>query len=637
MAERTLFIIEGEGSGINLTAAESAFFDLACKDELRVLWMSEILCPDSLLEQAEKNQKVSIVAAGELIQDQLQDKFNAELQDWFVDINKKFVDVSDWWLSHLSELNFMHPAWATLVRFNIIYDQLQAGQFTKCIVWGEDHLTHLCQMFCDEHSISFSGNVVYARGKSLFSEILFAYARWVSNFLSEFLAYILTRSHNKRSILADRCVYVQYPRNWRHSKTHAFYRFIGRLSQTDQLSSRSFAYLVSLTRKDTLRLKKVKSIWQDFQAMKREMTNFPFIFVEGCASVGQIFRSYLNLNGCLYWWKTWWQLRQSGQIVWRGVDISLLLRASLINTPLVDWPKNRHLERCTHSALDKGAASELLLPIYELAEGRAVARAANQAGLKTLGLQHNSYSLGHRWRVITAMGVMAEISACEEAALPDRITAEGPLSRDWWSQTDFPLERIVEIGAPRITKLIPEPDLTKASRNILVLGEYHRPQLLFDWCVDNLLELGFEITLRPHPTFYEKGHTWLHSQPESVRQIIQFSPQGMTLEQDLDRMQPLCILASITGASVDVAYSGWPVGIVISNWVVNNSPLAAIGDSPLMMSNDPERIIAWIDRLSADRDFRREYSRACIEAAHQHYQITGLEAASNLAALINTK
>ena len=475
---------------------------------------------------------------------------------------------------------------------------------------------------------------MYATGKAFFFEILFAIVRWLTNFAADFLAYILTSPHNKPSIIADRCVYAQYPRNWRHHVTQAYYRFVGQLSETDQPPPRSLTYLISLTRKDTLRLKDFKSIWRDFRTLKREMTNFPFVFVEGFSSIRQILQSYFNLKGSVHWWNTWRQMSKAGVTDWRGVEISRLLRASLINTCFVDWPKNRHLEMCARSALNKTEAAELLLPIYELAAGRAVARAANKAGLKTWGMQHNSYSLGHRWRVITAMGVMAGTSACQDPALPDRITAEGPLSGDWWSQTDYPPERIVEIGAPRITQLIPEPDLTELSRNILILGEYHRPRLLFDWCVDHLLELGFEITLRPHPTFYHKGKRWLEAQPKRVQRVLRFSPPGISLEQDLETLQPFCILASVTGASVDVAYSGWPVGIVVSNWLANNSPLAASGAEHLKISHEPQQIIDWVEQMDTDSEYRQQYSQACRSAAHRHYQITGVEAAQNLAELL---
>lgn len=636
MVDRVLIVVEGERDKINLSALKDELRYLDASTQVSVLWMCDLPFPDGHLISANRDQTVEVIEAGGLLLSQLRDEFNAELQDWFTDISHSLADVSDWWISLLSELNFMHPAWATMVRFNIIHDQFHKREYTSCIVWGEDHLVHLCQQYCKAQSISFSGKATYSSGKAVFSEILFACFRWISNFAAEFLAYFLTRSTNKQTITADNCVYAQYPRNWRHSNTQAYYRFIGQfpVPEAETLPHRSLTYLISITRKDTLRLKDFKSIWWDIRTLKREMTNFPFMFVEGFSSFWQILRSYLNLKGNIQWWKSWQQMRQAGQLLWRDVDISHLLRSSLINTCLVDWPKNRHLEQCVVAALEEITASKLLLPIYELAEGRAVARAANKAGLKTLGVQHNSYSLGHQWRVITAMGVMAGTSACQDPALPDRITAEGPLSGEWWSQTDYPLERVVEIGAPRIEQLIPEPDLTASSRNILVLGEYHRPQLLFDWCVDHMLELGYEITLRPHPTFYQKGKHWLEAQPQKVRQVLRFSPPGLSLEQDLERLQPLCILASVTGAAVDVAFSGWPVGIVVSNWLANNSPLAATGDEQLMINHEPQPIFDWIERLSKDPEYRQQYSQACRSAAYRHYQITGVEAAKNLSGIL---
>lgn len=628
-------IVVVESEHIDLLEKTIGFLldQLALPSKVALLWMTDAPYDEIIIALSDFGTQVDIIPAGEPIRRELLYSFNNELRAWFRKLISIMGGIQDFWISHLSELNFMHPAMGTLIRFNIFHDQILRDGYNHCIVIGESNFVDLCRQQCEKQHIDFVGMSVSSNQKSTVWEIVMALLRWGSSIISEVFSLVLARSIT-RPIESDVLVYAQYPRNWRGSESKSGYRFVGELDTILGDLKENVAYLITLARQDQIKIKSINAILKDARALRREKSNLSFDLIERYGSLLGILESYFSIRGFLKWVRCWEKAKDSEDIYWRGVDISRLFAWSIINTCIVDWPTNRYLDYCTSLALGNINPRKLVVPIYELAEGRTVTRSANRLGLATIGLQHNAYSLGHRWRVITTIGLMTGSVDASASPQPDMISVEGQIAQDWFQNSGYSPDNVIVIGAPRVMQSMPFPDFSFASRSILVLGEYHRPKLLFDWCAQNLFDIDCDIVLRPHPTFYQQTIDWLSSQSAQIKEMLRISPQGLSLEAELIDFQPLCILASVSGAAVDVASSGWPVGIISSNWLANNSPLAAADDERLFISNEKGEARSWIGKMAHDLDARRSYGQICKEIADQHFVITKAQAAQNLANLL---
>jgi len=274
----------------------------------------------------------------------------------------------------------------------------------------------------------------------------------------------------------------------------------------------------------------------------------------------------------------------------------------------------------------------MLVPIFELAEGRCVVRAGEQIGVHVVGLQHGAIGLAHRWRVVLPQGLMKRFGGQDYQ--PDVIAVEGPISRDWLLEAGLMSERIKVVGAPRVIHEIPDANHDQLEKTILVLGEYHQPQVLFDWCTRHVLDLGFQVVLRPHPTHYGKAETWFDQLGRQEKDQIRMSLPGESLSENLLQMRPFCILASVTGAMVEVALSGWPLGVILSNWLPDYAPLTAVPEKSVFSSNDPVEVREWLARLWRDSVYRETYGQSCRQVAQLHIAMTGDDAAAELASCL---
>jgi len=630
---KTLLVVESEQTDLVENSTRFLLDSVSNARQVSLLWMND--APHGKLLNALKDSgiRVDLIPAGGPILRELSYGINSEFRAWFRKLISIMGEVQDFWIAHLSELNFMHPAMGTLIRFNVFHDQIMGDEYNKCVVVGENNFVDLCRQLCGKQSVDFSGKRISSSQKHAAWEYIRALLRWGFSLIGEVISLSLARSIFKHSH-AEVLVYAQYPRNWRRSGSKAGYRFVGQVDAVLGDMKKNVAYLITLARQDQIKIKRLRAILKDGRALRRETSNLPFVLIERYGSLIGIIKNYFNPRDILKWARRWKRAKDSQNLYWHGVNISRLFEWSVINTCIVDWPTNRYLEYCMSSALRHSQASKIIVPIYELAEGRSVTRAANRLGLPTIGLQHNAYSLGHRWRVVTTVGLMAGSVDKNASPQPDMIAVEGQIAQDWFQESDYSSDNVVVIGAPRVMRRVPSPDYSLTSKSILVLGEYHRPRLLLNWCVQNLFDIDNEIVLRPHPTFYHKTLEWLSEQPESIRESVRISPQGLSLEDELAELQPLCILASVSGAAVEVAFSGWPVGIISSNWLANNSPMAAADDDRLFISNDEDETKSWIDKMSNDIEFRRSYGQICQGIAEKHFVIIKDQAAQNLADLL---
>jgi len=140
--------------------------------------------------------------------------------------------------------------------------------------------------------------------------------------------------------------------------------------------------------------------------------------------------------------------------------------------------------------------------------------------------------------------------------------------------------------------------------------------------------------LRPHPAHYGEAEQWLTVQDLIVQRQIELNPLGEGLVENLLRLRPICVLASVTGAMVEVALSGWPLGVILSNWLPDYAPLTAMLAGTVFSSHNADEVKAWIERLWGDNDYRYAYSQICETAAQRHIEKTGTAAATALVEIL---
>ena len=619
-------VVESAGEDAEFAYDQFAAIVREGEDSFHVLWMSDNNSEIFFKSIGSIKIDFRVTFAGTSLQQEIRAQ-TRELNTWAEQIAENFSDMPELWGARLFEFHFNHWLWQYLVRFNIFVNQLMHGDYDACYVIGHRDFVAMCQDYCKQNKMPFIGVVSSASSISPF--ILFSqFGHWLRNFASEIWGWLLTRNEHSSSVRLENWIYAPYPRNWQKYGDQISQRFTG--SFVSSLKSRDkFAYLISITHVSERKLKNRFQIARDHKALLSENPNMPYALLESFGSLGAIFKSYFGFGAKFRWLKRWLRLSREGKISWRGADLGHSLFGPIVSAVFVDIPKNRYLGHCVEKALEAMGAETLLVPIFELVEGRSVVRGGKRAGVKVIGVQHGAIGLAHRWRVVLPQGLMKRYGG--DAYQPDIYAVEGKVARDWLVEAGIEADRVKVVGAPRVTVDVPLVELEEQNRTLLVLGEYHRPQVLFDWCVKHILNAGYEVVLRPHPAHYQQAAVWLDEQREGVREQISMSVLGDSLADDLLRHKPVCVLASVTGAMVEVALSGWPVGVILSNWLPDYAPLTAMDGAEVFSSNNPGTVADWIERLMTDENYRAAYSQECQASARMHIAMTGDQAAAALA------
>jgi len=590
-----------------------------------ILWMSDGEYADICGWLINQGYQVNLILAGPLLQQEMIG-FTSELENWTAGSFDDEVTSLDLWRSSISEFNFSQLLWFDLVRLNVLTKVLRRSAYQACWIFARDEFVALSSQLCAQLEVRFRGIALSAPGRSAVFKGLY---RWFLNLVSELVAFVVLPETASAEQNVEQWAYAQYPQNWTSDGKQIRNRFVGRWAANSDSVLSSKRYLISFLRGDQARLKSIAQVFAKLSEFQNSEANLEHDFVERYGNLKTIIKIYFGLGFGFRWLARWRDLLKTSALHWNGVSLNKYLWRMGVNAVFVDIPKNRYLGHCVEKALEAMGAETLLVPIFELVEGRSVVRGGKRAGVKVIGVQHGAIGLAHRWRVVLPQGLMKRYGG--DAYQPDIYAVEGKVARDWLVEAGIEADRVKVVGAPRVTVDVPLVELEEQNRTLLVLGEYHRPQVLFDWCVKHILNAGYEVVLRPHPAHYQQAAVWLDEQREGVREQISMSVLGDSLADDLLRHKPVCVLASVTGAMVEVALSGWPVGVILSNWLPDYAPLTAMDGAEVFSSNNPGTVADWIERLMTDENYRAAYSQECQASARMHIAMTGDQAAAALA------
>lgn len=549
--------------------------------------------------------RVEVTPAAELLSNSL-DAFGEEISSWLKSLrNQVSTSAEEWWLSKFSEMNFSDKVWFDLHRLRVISELVKSERPDKVIWVAEDRFNSVLKSFCKNVGIAGHGIEVstWKRPSFLLLKIL---CNWVANAFSDFLVCISFVKEDKQAKEASIAVLAGYPNNWSIDDKKAEYRYSGALPAKINL-----AYLVTLTRRSTPRLRNPFAALSSRLKIKYKNVSAPIFLVEQYGSVLRVIWEYgcAPYNG-LSWWLRWLKIRHT--INRYGANVWPLMKPIVLSAPLVDWPKNKYWRFCVASASRELSLNAMLVPIFELVEGRAAVAGANSVKVRTVGIQQGPHGAAHRWRFDIQINAVQKDSPDFG---PGLIAVEGQSVADSLSGMGLDSSMVQVVGAPRINRSIPRYVSNLSSKSILVLGEMHEPELTFKIAENIGRQLsGWRIILRPHPATKTTVDSYLKNLVLSDPNIFCCSTQNF-FEDDLRALKPRFLIAGVSGACVSAAKAGWPVVIAKSNWMPNFNPLLQIGN---------ERIVSFSigDSSQLDR-FKLLLHSKDIEAMSEAYARVG--------------
>ncbi len=620
---KALFFFESS----HISAPDISFWNQLIKragtfQEVTILWMSDAP-PDALLK-ALTDMKVAfrLVEAANLLQNEMV-AFEGMLKPWFGYLWSRIDLIQDRWFARFSEINFSNPAWFDLLRFTVFYNVLQSETCHTCIAVAGQRLLELVKQACRRNAISLLAEQTEPEQSPV--TLRLCLVGWLKNAFTDGIIWLLSRRRKRIHHFAN-AIYAGFPLNWKQIDNRWYYRYTGKISEYLYDCN----YFVTLSRTNRSVHKQIKKLLADWKQIHSVVADCPVVVIESFGSLFDLLRCYFSPTRSIRWFFAWRKLKKSGCLQWQGINVSSLFDGNCLQALFLDEPSARYLERCTKRAIKTCAIDTLYVPVFELVEGRAVVRAANHQGAKTIGLQHGAAGRAHSWRIMLTSGMMASGTASDRSFVPDRIAVEGSQAEAMLKRNEYPAERIIISGAPRLSQFMPAESKKPPSKTVLVLGDLHRPETLFSWVLNALCTHGYTAVFRPHPSRYSYTAAWLKSQHDEVQTYALLSRRDSSLETELGRIAPIAILAGCTGAAVEIAMSGWPVIVVLSNWQPDYSPLTAFNNSRIFCSHNADIVRKRIDLLYQDSAHRAAYSCICRESGMKIVDAVGEAAASRI-------
>lgn len=552
---------------------------------------------------------LTVLPAGTLLSEALQD-FGPRAASWLESLRRALGNPEPWWLSRLTEINFSGPPWFELLRLQVAEETIREHDPGKILWLADGPMGEAFRSLAANLGIPESGAVVGAPNRSAPNLFVRALVKWLWNLCSELTALIASRRFVRKD--THNClVYAGFPVNWQRLTPPFYYRYTGLLR--DQLHAVGIddqsAYLIHLSRRSRGLLKSPRTILRDARQLAASLPDLPVRVVECSGCIGRLLSCYFWIKGALTWWLGWHRLVREDQVRWQNIDVWSLVKQHGIEAPLIDWPKNRYHLSMTASACRTAGTRSMIMPIFELVEGRAACAGADQSKTAVLGMQHGPHGKAHHWRFDVAPAMIRR--AAETRYLPKCIATESRLEAERLCESGWPRRDLLVAGAARIEQEVPAFEPDTATRTAIILAEMHNPRLTIQVALTLLAETDWDLVVRPHPRTFEELAPWLEQERRSGNGRFDLSDPNIRLEDELYLRRPCVLVAGVTGATVMAARAGWPVAIVLSNWIPNFSPLFAHHLNRLFACNDPGAMAAWLDRLGRDLAYRRRYSADC--------------------------
>lgn len=530
---------------------------------------------------------------------------------------------ADLWAARFTELNFSDPVWRDYLISRtlreIIYDQ--AGSYDQTILLGGSRqLQAAVQNMCPV-PLNFIGHFTLNDWLRCLFEPCRHLFYWFRNCLNEVGAALAGKLNRylrseKSETSPKILIYCNYPSNWSYDYCPQ-YRFTGKM--TDFLVPGVTAhYVVSAIHSNNSMVRGVRST---IKACARLRSRYEISILQEYAHIRDVWDSYIARPDMVRW--------NCVQEWLAKIGLEFKLNSIKRRYKWVDQPKQHALYRTMGRYLDAHpSVSQLLLPIFELAEGRAVALAARERGIEVIGLQHGAAGPYGSWRLLSAVRALKRADSC---ALPNSIAVEGPLYERIFRNAGF--DHVHVTGAPRI-RLLPErveAPISDGGSVIFVLLDMHHWRVLTDWALYSAVrEPKIRFVVRSHPRRYQEVLEYCDG--KGVHNINFTLDSFPRLAEAVSCHLPSAIVAAETGAVIEFALAGWPCFLFSSGIAQQMSPLSWYSNTVRSVTWETDSIRNLVSLVnSPESKLYVEKLRECAKQSVLHY---GERADSDLASLL---
>lgn len=516
------------------------------------------------------------------------------------------------WAARFTELNFSDPVWRDYVTSGALQRIIESGacSYDRIILLGGSRLLQAAVKEVSPVPVLCFRRLAWAsRFRSLLEPVR-CWVYWLRNGLSELGAVLVAKwdryLHSEHSEAGPQVViYCNYPSNWSDGDRPE-YRFTGQMM--DFLGGDITArYVVSPIHSHTGVIRGVRST---MMACARLRDRDEIAILQKYSRIRDIWTSYITgLDSSVRWNLVRKELSRMGL----GFVFPRIRR----NYKWLDQPKQYSLYRAMGGYLDAHpGVSRMLVPIFELTEGRAVVLAARQRGVEVIGLQHGAAGPWGGWRLISATCALMHAGSC---AVPHRIAVEGPLYEKLFRQAGF--ERVHVTGASRIRALpagVPAR-LSDGRSVVLVLLDLHQWRVLTDWALHFAMrEPKFQVVVRSHPKRRQQVMEYCKRKGIASSNFLLDSIPG--LAEAVGHHAPHAIVAGETGGVIEFALVGWPCFLFISGSAQQMSPLAWDCESIHSVTWEPDSMNNLVSLInSQESQLYAEKLRDCAKQNVEHY------------------
>ena len=490
------------------------------------------------------------------------------LQEWLTALSALEPDWRLLKYSRLSEQNFSHPFFQALRKFHLVDHLVNKYRATSLAYFGDGRLGECLAKYSETRGLPF---FVFPKKKigDNFKRVAISNFKAVSifvwNLFSETATLLALKSYEMgagRILNNDAKVvcYAVYPSAWVVNSKEIRYRYCGEFGRS--LGGGAVFYLISILRenKDLLGgVKKLRKMRADLRACEARLD---FSILESYGSFGQIIRSYNCFSRLQEWSASWKHARELGCFTWLETPIEVLM-CDLRLGALREIPKNIYTECCSRTSAQALGPRAILLPVYELLEGRAVTAGYRHHHVRAIGIQHGiNYSL-QTPRLVSAFSSVNVAEA--RNSIPDLVCVENMNVRKLIIESGLSPERVEVIGAPRLTsgilgELRSPCDVVTGRTNILIFDDLYSSERLIFYGLQ--LAKNHTVIFKPHPGV--SMELLKKSGPGEGGGFKVASPSVSVVEA-IQRYSPLVAICSISGVILELLWAGVPVITVPGN------------------------------------------------------------------------
>ena len=546
--------------------------------------------------------------------------------------------------SRLLEQNFSHPFFVSLRKLHTIVKVIEEYKPDKLIYLGGAALAIVVENYAKISELSVltapkvgSSDDVMLRSKAALKGL----ALFVSNLSAEMFVlarYRLLRRTNRYQTSIDASVlcYAGFPANWTESEGQLTYRYLGKFNEPPQVASfknGKLGFLISLLRRNTDRLQEIRPLLGAFFSVDRLRGATNYVVLESYGSFRALLKTYCSLIITRDWTKFWNRADVDGQFQWFGVSLKPLLWDIRFGN-VREIPKNCYSEICSREATRVLNLDALVIPIYELLEGRAITAGARRSGLNTIGIQHGVHYSLQEPRIYSGFWIHNQDPRVD--MMPDVICVESRAIRNRFVSCGVPQKRVQVTGSLRIEAIekkyaLPRDSRLHESHPLVVYGDQYTSRYLVDVAVA-LSEIR-PVLLKLHPGFVgnlgpERNELLNKSK------VVKLDPK-IDLKSVLNTHSPLAAICSVSGVILELLAAGLPIILVPSDEFATRFQMGVAED--LIPSRSGLTEIEREVEMLHDRDYWHSRVLSGNNALSWHVDCYDDESALKLASLVSAR